>query len=232
MNRDSRNASHDAGRFITFEGGEGSGKSTQIKLLTRRLGQTGVDVLMTREPGGSPGAEAIRHVILSGAAKPFGADVEAMLFAAARQDHVARMIRPALDAGRWVLCDRFLDSTQVYQGTLGKVGTRTLNALERVAVGATRPDLTLILDVPAEIGLARAAFRRAESSPDRFEGEELAFHQQLRDAYRELPQRHPERCMLVDAAGDPEKVADAIWRIVAARFPALNRAPERARALA
>lgn len=220
------------GRFITLEGGEGAGKSTQAKLLARRLAAAGIDVLVTREPGGSPGAEAIRHVLLSGAAKSLGAAAEAILFAAAREDHLRHTIRPALSTGRWVLCDRFSDSTRVYQGVLGEVEPAILNALERTTVGDTRPDLTLILDVPPEIGLARAACRRGDGDVDRFESEALDFHTRLRDAYRALPGQYPERCVLIDAAGDPDKVGDAIWRAVTQRFRELSGEAEPARATA
>src|SRR5215470_14819457 len=148
------------GRFITFEGGEGSGKSTHAKRLAERLRSCGLTVVLTREPGGSPGAEAIRHVVLSGAAQPLGSHAEAMLFAAARDDHVRELIRPALDKGHWVICDRFADSTRIYQGVLGNIDPRVINGLERIAVGGTKPDLTFILDIPAELGLGRAARRR------------------------------------------------------------------------
>ena len=143
-----------SGRFITFEGGEGTGKSTQAKALAQRLSSLGVAVVLTREPGGSPGAEIIRHVILSGAAKPLGPDAEAILFAAARDDHVRSTIEPALARGHWVISDRFADSTRVYQGTVGQVDPVLLNALQRVTVGALEPDLTFVLDVPAAVGLA------------------------------------------------------------------------------
>src|SRR6266436_7977865 len=135
------------GRFITFEGGEGSGKSTQAKLLAGRLRPFGIGVVLTREPGGSTGAEAVRHVLLSGAAKPLGAHAEAILFAAARDDHVRQTIRPALDAGRWVISDRFVDSTRVYQGTLGNVDPKLIQGLERITVGDLKPDITFILDL-------------------------------------------------------------------------------------
>src|SRR5262250_1076550 len=157
------------GRFITFEGGEGTGKSTQAAILAERLKAFGLMVVLTREPGGSPGAEAIRHVILSGAAQPLGSHAEAILFAAARDDHVQELIRPALDDGKWVVCDRFADSTRIYQGVLGNVDPRVIRSLERIAVGDTRPDVTCILDVPPETGLARALRRRGASSADRFE---------------------------------------------------------------
>src|SRR5580658_10974553 len=143
------------GKFITFEGGEGTGKSTQAALLAKKLSSLGIGVLLTREPGGSPGAEIIRHVLLSGAAKPLGPNAEAMLFAAAREDHVRCAIEPALATGKWVVCDRFADSTRVYQGALGAVDERLIKGLERVSIGDLAPDLTLILDVPVEVGLER-----------------------------------------------------------------------------
>src|SRR6202047_191648 len=157
------------GKFITFEGGEGTGKSTQAGLLANKLESLGLSVLLTREPGGSPGAEIIRHVLLSGAAKPFGPEVEAMLFAAARDDHVQCTILPALESGKWVICDRFADSTRVYQGILGRVDLRLIKGLERVSIGGLAPDLTIILDVPVEVGLERTKLRRGDSTPDRFE---------------------------------------------------------------
>lgn len=206
------------GRFITFEGGEGSGKSTQAAMLAERLKSFGLGVVVTREPGGSPGAEAIRHVVLSGAAQPLGADVEAILFAAARDDHVRQLIRPALDSGRWVICDRFADSTRVYQGVLGNVDPRLIRGLERVAVGDTRPDVTCILDVPPELGLKRAARRRGGDAADRFEAETVEFHARLRDAYRELAAREPERCILIDASGDAARVGDVVWAEVNRRL--------------
>ena len=138
------------GKFITFEGGEGAGKSTQAALLANKLESLGLSVLLTREPGGSPGAEIIRHVLLSGAAKPLGAEAEAMLFAAAREDHVRCTIEPALAAGKWVVCDRFADSTRVYQGALGNVDERLIKGLERVSIGDLVPNLTFVLDVPVD----------------------------------------------------------------------------------
>jgi dTMP kinase len=206
------------GKFITFEGGEGTGKSTQARTLAERLKVLGIAVTQTREPGGSPGAEVIRHVILSGAAKPLGADAEAMLFAAAREDHIAHTIKPALDRGHWVVCDRFADSTRVYQGVLGHVDPRLIKRLEKITVGNNRPDLTIILDAPAEIGLARAHARRGNGAIDRFESEDIAFHERLRDAYRQLTVSEPERCVLIDATPPAERVAAAIWEAVAERF--------------
>lgn len=204
------------GRFITLEGGEGAGKSTQARRLARYLESRGLSVVLTREPGGSPGAEIIRHVILSGAAEPFGADAEAMLFAAARRDHLRVTILPALERGDWVICDRFADSTRVYQGVAGKVEPEFILALERITVGRNRPDLTLILDLPAKVGLARAAARG--EGPDRFEKETLAYHNKLRQGFRALARAEPERCRLIDASLDEDAVAGQIRAVVDERF--------------
>jgi len=210
------------GKFITLEGGEGTGKSTQAGLLAHRLESMGVGVLLTREPGGSPGAEIIRHVLLSGAAKPFGPEAEAMLFAAARDDHIQCAILPALETGKWVVCDRFADSTRVYQGTLGQVDRRFIKGLERVSIGELSPDLTFVLDVPVEIGLERIARRRGNHAPDRFEGETLEFHEKLREAFRTLAADEPQRCILIDAAAPRLEVAKQIWDMVNSRLePAL-----------
>ena len=207
-----------SGKFITFEGGEGTGKSTQAAMLALRLESLGLRVLLTREPGGSPGAEIIRHVLLSGAAKPFGPEAEAMLFAAARDDHIRCTILPALEAGKWVICDRFADSTRVYQGALGQVDQRLIKALERVSLGDLYPDLTLILDVPVALGLKRAARRRGGANPDRFEAEKIDFHEKLRQAYLALAAAEPERCVVVDAAAPKEKVARQVWKAVNSRL--------------
>src|SRR6202047_2662436 len=155
------------GRFITFEGGEGSGKSTQVRTLAERLTAAKLRAIVTREPGGSPGAEIIRHLVLSGMGKLLGPDAETLLFAAARDDHVRTVIEPAPKRGIWVLCDRFSDSTRVYQGTLGHVAPAVLNAMQRVTIGDLKPDLTIILDVPVEVGLQRAAKRRGGGAPER-----------------------------------------------------------------
>jgi dTMP kinase len=212
------------GRFITFEGGEGSGKSTHTKLLAARLESLGIDVLLTREPGGSAGAEVIRHVLLSGAAKPLGADTEAILFAAARDDHVRMTIAPALAQGRWVICDRFLDSTRIYQGILGRVDSRLIRGLERVTVGDLLPDLTFIMDVPVEIGMERAARRRGNARADRLEGEAKEFHEKLRKAYALLAEYEPERCVLIDVTATREAVVERIWSVVNARLPPTSMA--------
>jgi dTMP kinase len=206
------------GRFITFEGGEGAGKSTHAALLAQKLRTLGVGVVLTREPGGSSGAEVIRHVLLSGAAKPLGPEAEAMLFAAARDDHIRHTILPALTRGRWVICDRFTDSTRIYQGELGGVDTKLLRALERVTVGDLKPDLTFVLDLPVEVGMSRAEKRRGDVASDRFEGESKDYHEQLRDAFRMLAMSDPNRCVLIDASGTRSDVAEQIWNVVNKRL--------------
>jgi dTMP kinase len=212
------------GRFISFEGGEGSGKSTQIRLLADNLAGKGVRALVTREPGGSPGAEIVRHLVLSGVGKILGASGEALLFAAARDDHVHNLIAPALKQGQWVLCDRFTDSTRVYQGKLGSADINMIRAMERVTIGELKPDLTIILDVPAEVGLARAAKRRGQDAPDRFEAEDINFHRRLRDAYRQVALDEPERCVIIDATQDIEAIAKRVWSVVGSRFIELRAA--------
>lgn len=199
------------GRFITFEGGEGTGKSTQIKKLADRLKAAKLRTLVTREPGGSPGAEIMRHLVLSGMGKLLGPDAETLLFAAARDDHVRTRIQPALNQGTWVLCDRFADSTRAYQGSLGHVPIELINAMQRVTIGDLKPDLTIVLDLPVEIGLQRAATRRGSATPDRFESEALSFHQGLREAYRQIAADDPGRCVLIDANSDPDTVAGRVW---------------------
>lgn len=206
------------GRFISFEGGEGAGKSTQIRLLADRLDAEGKRVIVTREPGGSPGAEIIRHVVLSGMGKLLGPEAETLLFAAARDDHVHAVIAPALEQGIWVLCDRFSDSTRAYQGRLGQVSPQLLNAMERVTIGRLKPDLTVILDVPVEIGMTRALARRGGGAPDRFEAEGVAFHQGLRDAFRQIAAAEPQRCALIDANEDAAGVAGNVWHAVTQRL--------------
>lgn len=199
------------GKFISFEGGEGSGKSTQIRKLAERLDAAKLRAIVTREPGGSPGAEIIRHLVLSGMGKLLGPEAETLLFAAARDDHVHTLIQPALNQGLWVLCDRFSDSTRAYQGRLGQVEPGVLNAMQRVTIGDLKPDLTIILDIPVEIGLQRAALRRGNGAPDRFEGEDIKFHQGLREAYRQIAAEEPQRCELIDANADADTVAARVW---------------------
>jgi dTMP kinase len=199
------------GKFISFEGGEGSGKSTQIKKLAERLDKAKLRTIVTREPGGSPGAEIIRHLVLSGMGKLLGPEAETLLFAAARDDHVRTVIQPALSQGLWVLCDRFFDSTRAYQGRLGQVAPAVLNAMQRVTIGDLKPDLTIILDIPVEVGLKRAAARRGNGAPDRFEAEDVKFHQDLRDAYKQIAAEEPQRCALIDANADADMVAARVW---------------------
>ncbi len=206
------------GRFITFEGGEGAGKSSRVGELADHLRRRGFEVVVTREPGGSPGAEAVRHVLLSGAAEAFGPLAEAILFAAARADHVDQTIRPALERGAWVISDRFYDSTRVYQGTTGDVPAEHVAALEEIAVDDVRPDLTVLLDVPAAIGMARAAARRGADVADRFEKEEEKVHERRRRAFLTLARAEPKRFVVVDASQDPETVADAVWYGVCSRL--------------
>lgn len=215
------------GFFITFEGGEGAGKSTQITRLAEKLRERGRTVLVTREPGGSPGAEAVRHVLLSGAAEPFGPVMEAMLFAAARSDHVEQVIRPAVEKGTVVLCDRFLDSSRVYQGVSSGLDASFMARLEEVAINGMMPDLTLILDIDPEEGLRRATARRGKETADRYEKETLEIHRQRREAYRQIARNEPDRCVVIDAG---RSVADVEASIAEAVFAALDASPTKTEA--
>jgi len=210
------------GKFITFEGGEGTGKSTHARDLRQRLEKAGRKVIETREPGGTPGAEIIRHLLKSGAVEPLGPFAEAVMIAAARDDHVSQLIRPALDEGTWVVCDRFSDSTMAYQGSGGGVDERLLHALERITVGETLPDLTIILDAPAKTALARAQARSRDegesNGEDRFEKESIAFHNRLRRAFLNIAKDNPERCVVIDATVDKETVSEAVWKAVSERL--------------
>lgn len=214
------------GKFISFEGGEGSGKSTHAAALADKLKARGLDVVLTREPGGSPGAEIIRHIILSGIAKPLGTETETILFAAARDDHVKATILPALQAGRWVISDRFVDSTRVYQGVVGKVDMKLIRALERVTVGEAMPDLTILIDVPANIGLARAKTRRGTGLADRFEAESVEFHEELRQAFLGLAAKEPKRFAVVDGRAPRDVVSERIWQTVEQRLLGEQRPAE------
>jgi dTMP kinase len=208
------------GRFITFEGGEGVGKSTQLARLAAHLRGLGLETVTTREPGGTPKAETLRGILLSGRVAPLGTLAEAALFAAARIDHIDRLIAPALARGAWVLCDRFVDSTRAYQGARGGVEPGALALLEKAAVGGLKPDLTIILDVAPEEGLARAAVRReaAGARADRFEAEGADFHEGLRRAFLDIAAQEPERCCVVNGALPPDEVARVIRQLVDARF--------------
>lgn len=204
------------GLFVTFEGGDGAGKSTQINRLADRLRERGFAVTVSREPGGTPGAEAVRHVVLdTSAAEPFGPYLEAMLFAAARNDHVEQKIRPALRQGNIVLVDRFMDSTRVYQGASENLDPSFLETLERVAIAGVVPDLTIILDLPPEEGLKRAHARRDPDAPaDRYEKEDVAAHELRREAFLDIARREPDRCRVVDASGSADEVAEKVWEVV------------------
>jgi dTMP kinase len=207
------------GTFITLEGGEGAGKTTQARHIAERLRARGLAALITREPGGSPNAEILRNVLLSGKLKALGGTAEAIVFAAARIDHIDHTIAPALAAGTWVICDRFADSTRAYQGTAGGVDPGVLRLLESVTLNGLQPDLTLILDLPPDIGLARAAARRVPQMPlDRFESEAIGFHEALRQAYLAIAAAEPERCVIVNAARDEAVVAAAIWDAISSRL--------------
>lgn len=224
------------GTFITFEGGEGAGKSTQIRKLSERLKELHFDVVFTREPGGSAGAEILRHVLLNGAAEPFGAKTEVMLFAAARLDHMSETILPALERGAIVLCDRFSDSTRAYQGGEDGVDDQFLNALERVSVGENKPDLTLILDIDPDLGLERVTRRLATQSEDaknlishidRFEKDDLAVHHKRRNAFLKIAKNEPDRCVVIDASQDEDIVGEVIWTCVEERLHMSNKARRR-----
>lgn len=206
------------GRFITLEGGEGTGKSTQIQRLVSRLAQEGIETLATREPGGSPKAERLRDLILGGAVAPLGPVAETLAFAAARIDHVDVTIKPALEDGCYVICDRFMDSTRAYQGALGNVDIRLIDQLEQIAVGSVRPDLTIILDLDPDVGMKRANQRRASGTPDRFEAEDIAFHKKVREAFLAIAASQPDRCVVIDASASADEVEKAIWEQISKRF--------------
>ena len=196
--------------FITFEGGEGTGKSTQVKLLAERLRAEGKDVVTTREPGGTPEAEALRALLVSGDPNSWSAEAEALLNYAARDSHLAKVIRPALTAGKTVICDRFMDSTRAYQGYAGGCSMALIDELQRSIVGTTMPNLTLVFDLDPKLGLSRAKLR-ADVDEDRYERKGLAFHQRLRDGFLAIAKAEPVRCKLVDASQDIEGVARQVW---------------------
>jgi dTMP kinase len=204
------------GCFITFEGGEGAGKSTQIRRLTERLRAAGRDIVLTREPGGSPGAESIRELLLNGAVDRWSPLTEALLMNAARRDHIERVIAPALARGAVVLCDRFADSTRAYQGAGGAVDAAIIAQLESAVVGEMRPDLTLIFDLPVAEGLRRALSRNG--GEERFEAKGEAFHERLRAAYLDIARSEPDRCVVIDAAASLDAVEAAIAVAVAPRL--------------
>ena len=194
-----------AGRFVTLEGGEGVGKSTQLKALAEALRARGLDVVETREPGGSAGAEAIRALLLEGEVERWSTGAEALLFAAARADHVERTIRPALERGAWVLCDRFLDSSLAYQGVVGGVGVEAVRRLHQIGSGGLLPDRTLLLRVDQAEAAARTEVRDIAGA-DRFGGRDSDYHARVAAAFQALAQEEPERIRTVDASGAPEEV--------------------------
>lgn len=202
------------GRFITFEGGEGAGKSTQARRLAERLKARGVDVALTREPGGAPSAEAIRELLVHGETGRWEPMSEALLHIAARVEHLAKTVRPALEAGRWVISDRYIDSTRIYQGIVQGVGIERIDELHALTLDGVMPDRTLILDLPVDEGLARAASRIGEGE-DRYERMGRAFHESLRAGYRQLARSEPERCCLIDASVEADAVAARVWKDVA-----------------
>ncbi|HEX3889001.1 MAG TPA: dTMP kinase [Phenylobacterium sp.] len=204
------------GRFITFEGGEGAGKSTQLKRLAARLQAAGQEVVATREPGGSPGAESIRELVLNGAADRWSPVTETLLMYAARRDHVERVIRPTLTRGAWVVCDRFADSTRAYQGAAGGTEPGLIAALETYILEETRPDLTLIFDLPVEVGLERAHLRAGAEM--RFESKGQAFHERLREGFLSIARAEPDRCAVIDATGSLDEVEARVWAAVDGRL--------------
>jgi dTMP kinase len=208
----------ETGKFITFEGGEGSGKSPQAGILANRLTRAGRKVFSTREPGGSPAAEEIREALLSGRVWQFGPFAEALMFAVARADHVENAIGQALLEGKWVVCDRFLDSTRAYQGATAGVPRGLISALERLTVGGLLPDITFILDIPPEEGLARATERRSGTVPDRFESQEVMLHERVRRAFLDIAEEEPERCVVIDASQPEAMVAEDVWEVVLQRL--------------
>ena len=204
------------GRFITFEGGEGTGKSTQVARLVEDLRARDLEVVQTREPGGSAGAEDIRAIALNGDAGRWSPMTETLLMFAARSDHLERTIRPALEAGRWVVCDRFADSSRAYQGVGGGTPAEFIETLDAAIVGQTQPDLTLIFDLPVSIGLERAFGRGLFET--RFESKGLAFHERLRRGFLDIAERYPQRCVVIDADGDVDAVAARVRAAVEARL--------------
>ena len=209
------------GRFITFEGGEGTGKSTQARLLAERLGAVAAEVIVTREPGGSAGAEAIRDLLVRGAADRWSAVTETLMFYAARRDHIERVIRPGLERGAWIVCDRFADSTRAYQISAGGAPGALIDDLERHVLEGLKPDLTLVLDMPADAGLARAAGR--DHLETRFEAKGAPFHERLRQAFLDIAAADPQRCAVIDAGAYREAVARSIWSAVETRLKATAR---------
>jgi len=206
------------GKFLSIEGGEGAGKSTQVRRLADVLRARGLDVIVTREPGGSEGGEAIRNLLMQGDVKRWSSHTEALLFAAARADHVEKVIQPALGIGTWVISDRFIDSSRAYQGVAGGIDDAAVLALHAFGSRGLLPDRTLVLEVPPEIGAERAAARDGAAA-DRFAARERAFHDDVAAAFRRFAAAEPDRVRLIDAAGDVETVAAGVIKAVADLLP-------------
>jgi dTMP kinase len=213
-----RHETIERGKFITLEGGEGAGKSTQSSILVNRLLRAGRRVVATREPGGSPLAEDIREALLSGQIWQLGPVAEAVLFGVARADHIDHTILDALEQGKWVICDRFIDSTRAYQGATSGVSKPVISGLERLTTGGLLPDLTLILDIPPKEGLARANARLGEGAADRFESQELVMHERIRQAFLDIAEEEPDRCVVIDANQPEAIVAEDVWEVITARL--------------
>ncbi len=205
------------GIFITLEGGEGAGKSTQAGRMAERLESLGYAVTRTREPGGSPNAEEIRNLLVNGAPDRWTSTAETLLNYAARDSHLNETIRPALERGEIVICDRFMDSTRAYQGTAGGTDPDLIKTLEEAVIRKTMPDLTLVFDLDPTLGLGRTT-KRAQAGEDRFENKPLEFHEKLREAFLDLVKTEPERCVLINAEQDIDKVFDDIWSVVEPRL--------------
>jgi dTMP kinase len=213
-------------RFITFEGGEGVGKSTQVKRLIAALGRRDIPAIRTREPGGTPNAEAVRAFILQGRSEQWGPGAEAVLFAAARLDHVNHLIAPNLKSGRWVISDRFSDSTRAYQGLTGGVDVKLIDALEVLALNGNKPDLTIVLDMDPEIAFRRVLERETEASlaqtGDRFEKEDLDWHKRLREAFLAIARNNADRCVVIPANQAEDALEQEIWDVLLRRFAELT----------
>jgi len=213
-------------RFITFEGGEGVGKSTQVKRLIAALGRREIPAIRTREPGGTPNAEAVRAFILQGRSEQWGPGAEAVLFAAARLDHVNHLIAPNLKSGKWVISDRFSDSTRAYQGLTGGVDVKLIDALEVLALDGNKPDLTIVLDMDPEIAFRRVLERETEASlaqtGDRFEKEDLDWHKRLREAFLAIARNNADRCVVIPANQAEDALEQEIWDVLLRRFAELT----------
>jgi len=220
------NANQQRGKFITFEGGEGAGKTTQIARLADRLNARDISTITTREPGGAPGADSIRSLLVSGATDKWDPVSEALLLYAARREHLKQTIRPALEKGAWVLCDRFADSTMAYQGYGHGISKAFIRTLHAEVVGDDDPDLTLILDIPVDVGVGRAVSRNTStrSGEDRFERMDKSFHERLRAGFLDIAANAPERVRVIDADSTPEAITETVWQAVCYKFDIMNQA--------